>query len=78
MTPEQIGSKTGTYGVPEFGTKFVRQMLEETHPTNDGGTDSLPACPTAQTCGIGNAQEIINAGIAPCWLRASAAKRQIS
>ncbi len=33
VTPEQIGSKTGSFGVPEFGTKFVRGMLEETKPT---------------------------------------------
>lgn len=29
---EQINSKIGSFGVPEFGTKFVRGMLLETRP----------------------------------------------
>lgn len=27
VTPEQIRSKVGSYGVPEFGTKFVRRNV---------------------------------------------------
>ena len=33
VTPEQIHSEVGSYGVPEFGTKFVRGMLVDTRPT---------------------------------------------
>lgn len=33
IKPEQIDSKVGTFGVPEFGTNFVRGMLVDTMPT---------------------------------------------
>ena len=33
VKPEQIHSEVGSFGVPEFGTKFVRGMLVDTRPT---------------------------------------------
>ena len=32
LRPDQIDSRVGTFGVPEFGTRFVREMLVETLP----------------------------------------------
>jgi len=32
LNKDQINSAVGTYGIPEFGTSFVRQMLIETEP----------------------------------------------
>jgi DNA polymerase-3 subunit alpha (Gram-positive type) len=32
VSPEDIGSEVGTFGLPEFGTKFVRGMIVESKP----------------------------------------------